>query len=296
MNKSVDYYVYVNGFWSGFMDKTDANHIEFFENIFKKTKISNYTITQNINEANVLFESLFAQSLVNYKNWRYKIHYSGESTTHNFSDYDIVLCCNQTNGNVIDVPLFTYYIHGNNFLDKLINRPIIKNIPSLFCCFIVSNPNCQIRNEMFKKLNTYKKVDSYGHYANNMGSRLIFNYWSENYRHFLSNYKFIICFENSKSGTYSTEKIVNSYLSGPIPIYWSSPLIKNVFNGESMLFLEDETHGALEILIDKIKELDNDDAKYLEFVNRPIFNNNMQYWYENYTIEKIAEKMNHLLN
>jgi hypothetical protein len=27
------YYIYINGFWNGFIDKTDANHIEFFENI-----------------------------------------------------------------------------------------------------------------------------------------------------------------------------------------------------------------------------------------------------------------------
>jgi hypothetical protein len=146
-------------------------------------------------------------------------------------------------------------------------------------------------------LNQYKKVDSYGGFENNMGgSRLKFDYWTEEFRQFLSTYKFIICFENTKIGTYSTEKIVNPYLSGIIPIYWSSHHIKNVFNPDSMLFLEDESDASYQILINKIKELDNDDEKYLEIVNRPVFSNsNIQYWNDNYTIEKIAEKIDILL-
>jgi hypothetical protein len=52
--ESYDYYIYVNGFWNGFVEKTDANHIEFFENILKQTKLSNYKITNYINLANLL--------------------------------------------------------------------------------------------------------------------------------------------------------------------------------------------------------------------------------------------------
>jgi hypothetical protein len=288
------FYIYVNGFWKGFINKTDANHIEFFENIFKKTKLQNYIITPDINKANVLFESLFSASLVNFKKWAYKIHYSGEPFVNKYSDYDIVLYSDNTINNVVDVPLFTYYIHGNNFLDKLIKRPIINKVPKEFCCFIVSNGNSFVRNNMFELLNNYKKVHSYGKFANNMGCNLKFDYWTEDFRNFLSNYKFIICFENSKLGTYSTEKIINPYLAGTIPIYWSSHHIKNIFNIDSMIFLEDESKNSFDLVLEKIKELDNDDMKYLEYVNRPIFSNN-NYFYENYTIEKIAEKINILL-
>ena len=31
MNK---YYIYVNAFWNGFVNKTDGNHIGFFEKLF----------------------------------------------------------------------------------------------------------------------------------------------------------------------------------------------------------------------------------------------------------------------
>lgn len=288
------YYIYVNGFWPGFIDKTDANNIDFFEKIFLKTKLYNYKITNDLKIANVLFESVFSSTLVNNKIWKYKIHYSGEPFVKKYSDYDIVLYSEKTQNNIIDIPLFTYYIHGNNFLDKLINKQVVKIVPKNFCCFIVSNGNCKTRNKMFELLNEYKKVDSYGKFANNMNVKLTFDYWTENFRNLLSTYKFIICFENSKFGTYSTEKIVNPYLSGSIPIYWSSHHIKNIFNVESMIFLENENDESYELLINKIKELDNNDEKYLEYINRPIFNN-INYWYENYTIDKIAEKINNIL-
>ena len=39
----------------------------------------------------VLFESVFGNSLVCYKKWKYKIHYSGEPYTNKNSNYDLIL-------------------------------------------------------------------------------------------------------------------------------------------------------------------------------------------------------------
>ena len=126
-----------------------------------------------------------------------------------------------------------------------------------------------------------------------MGMNLNFNYWTEEFRRFISNYKFIICFENSKFGTYSTEKIINPYLAEIIPIYWSSNKINNIISKNSMLFLENETNNCFQDLFEKIKELDNSDEKYLEFINRPIIDSNgLEYWKNNYSIEKIVEQIN----
>ena len=290
MNNNTKYFIYINGFWPGFNDKSDANHIGFFEELFKKTKLSNFIITNNINIANVLFESLFSQSLVNFKNWTYKIQYSGEPRVNNKKDYDIVLFSEKDNNNVIDLPLFVYYIYNNNFLDYLINPKETFIVPKKFCCFIVSNGNCQIRNTMFNKLNSYKKVDSYGKFNNNMNYNLLLNYWTPEFRNFISNYKFIICFENSKIGTYSTEKIINPLLSNIVPIYWSSEHIKNLFNTDSILFLENESEHEFNILFNKIIELDNNDDLYLKYVNNKKIN--MDYWNNNYSIDILATKIN----
>jgi len=300
MTTPTSYTIFVNGFWPGFLEKTDANHIGFFETIFPKS----VSFTNDIHSANVLFETIFAGSLVHAKKWLYKIQYSGEARWHDTNNYDLTLYCHTDNnlkltehtkpslehGNTIDLPLFVYYIHSNHFLDRLIHRPIRTSIPNKFCCFLVSNGGCEIRNNMFYLLNQYKKVDSCGHFANNMGGYLQFPYHTPEYIQFISNYKFIICFENSKIGTYSTEKIVNPYLANIIPIYWSSHYIKHTLNEESMLFLEDERPETYARLIERIFELDCDDDKYVEFVNRPVFSQ-MDYWNNHYSIEVLSKKM-----
>ena len=284
--------IYVHGFWGGFLDKTDANHIGFFENLFSRcTKLKNYSFTQNIDEANVLFESVFSGSLSNTKLWQYKIQYSGEPKVYPYQNYSVVLFSDFTRNNIVDVPLFTYYIHNNNFLPALKNKPIITKVPPEFCCFIVSNGNAHQRNKMFDVLNNYKRVHSLGKFNNNVGGHIKADYWTEDYRNILRNFKFIICFENSKFGTYITEKIVNPYLAGIVPIYWGTNHVFNIFNKNSMIYLEDESN--YENVLNKVIELDNDDTKYLEFVNRPFFNEN--YFNENYTIDKISEKLNNVL-
>ena len=78
MCDNTEYYIFLNGFWHGFADKTDANTIDIFEKIFSKTILKNFKITKDFNVANVLFESVFGNTLENIKNWKYKIFFSGE--------------------------------------------------------------------------------------------------------------------------------------------------------------------------------------------------------------------------
>ncbi len=288
--------IYVNGFWNGFVNKTDANDITYFENIFLKL-FNNYEITNDINKANILFESMFSGSLVRHKKWELTIFYSGEPKTRNYNDYDIVLDSHPTVNNVIDVPLFVYYIHGNNFLNRLLQPKQIINVPKKFCCFIVSNPYSIPRNKMFDLLSKYKRVDSYGNHNNNMGGkRLGLNYWTNEYFNFLSEYKFIICFENTKKGTYITEKIVNPLISGIIPIYWGTEHYKNVFNEERILYLEDEnSEDSYKKIVDKIIELDTDDNKYLQVVNKSVFSN-YDYFENNYQTDAIVKKISNVIS
>ena len=43
------YYILPYNWWPGFENKTDGNHIGFYENIFSRTKISNFEFTRDIN-------------------------------------------------------------------------------------------------------------------------------------------------------------------------------------------------------------------------------------------------------
>ena len=292
------YYIFPYNWWPGFIEKTDANHIGFFEALLSRTKLNNFEITYDINKANVLLEAGNPNEYIhNYKQWKYKINFIGEPALPHSEKYDIVLTSINHIRNIVDLPLSIAYIHCNNFLHYLYNRPKIIKVPTKFCSFIVSNPKCNLRNYLFQLINNYKKVDSMGGYANNMGYQIKEPYWSGKYFNILSNYKFMICCENTKMETYTTEKIVNPYLSRTIPIYWGSNNIKNIFNPDSMLFLEDETPESINKLIEQIIELDNNDEKYLEFINRPIFTEkNIQFWNENYMIDSLARKINDIIN
>jgi hypothetical protein len=292
------YYIYVDHWWPGFETKTDANHVGFYEELFLKTNLRNYEITTDINIANVLLNSGKPDDKIrSFKKWAFTINYIGEPVLPDSDKYDLCLTSVNNIHNVVDLPLSIAYIHCNHFLPKLLNREKITNIANNFCAFIVTNGSCAMRNKMFEKLNEYKKVNSMGRFSNNMGGVLHSPYWSNEYHGILRQHKFVICFENTKMETYSTEKIVNPYLGYSIPIYWGSHNIKNIFNENSMLFLQDETEESFENLMNKIIELDNDNDKYLDFINRPVFTeDNLNFWNENYTMDAIGRKIDTVLS
>lgn len=135
-----------------------------------------------------------------------------------------------------------------------------------FCCFIVSNPECVERNTMFHRLHEKRHVDSYGRLFRN--SIMPYETRGPEYIQFISQYRFMICFENKKQDWYLTEKIYNAYAAGCIPIYWGCPQIKEILNEKAFLLLED-IHG-IDALVDRIIEIDEDEEKYLEIFNQPL--------------------------
>ena len=330
---SEKYYIYFNSWWSGFFNGRDKCNIGFFKQLFLHTKMKNFEITNNLKIANVLFEAGKPNDkLLKSKNWKHTIVFTGEPVFPIYTNYDIIInshtkktydnydLCIKNNidpekaGYIIydDEKKFmekhTYqkrkhlhlspmlwYIHGNNYLPKLHVRKPIKNIPSNFCCFIVSNPVCHVRNKMFHELNKYKKVHSGGRYCNNIGRTVPGGWMSDRHIQFISQYKFMICFENSLLDL--SEKIINTYLAGVIPIYWGDTNIKNIFNSESMIFLEDTTEESYKKVIHKVIEIDNDNQKYLEMINKPLFTeDNKKYWTENFTFKALGSKINKLPN
>jgi hypothetical protein len=60
-------------------------------------------------------------------------------------------------------------------------------------------------------------------------------WWSDSLIDTYKNYKFVIAMENCKQEGYITEKIVNAFYSGAIPIYWGSSTITEFFNERAFL-------------------------------------------------------------
>lgn len=141
-----------------------------------------------------------------------------------------------------------------------------------FCSFVVSNYHPgrnRHRVEIFHKLSRYKRVDSGGRAFNNIGGPL-----PEGRAHkiaFLRTCKFNIAYENRSRPGYTTEKICDAMAARALPVYWGDPLITEQFNPRS--FLNRADFASDEALIERIIELDRDDAKYLQYLREPYFGN-----------------------
>lgn len=138
-----------------------------------------------------------------------------------------------------------------------------------FCNFVYSNgEGDSFRKELFDTISEYKKVSSGGKYLNNIG------YQVDNLESFQSKFKFSIACENSFYKGYTTEKIINAFNAGTIPIYWGNPDITNIINSKAIINCHD--YSDLKSVVEEIKRLDNDDEAYMQKLMEPILvKNNM---------------------
>ena len=88
---------------------------------------------------------------------------------------------------------------------------------------------------------------------------------------FMKEYKFNICPENKYYEWYVTEKLVDAIKAGCIPIYYGAfnKFDEKIFNKDRILFCDDIN------LEKKVKELNSNKEKYLEFIKQPIFKENV---------------------
>ena len=138
-----------------------------------------------------------------------------------------------------------------------------------FCAWLVSNGGSKARNLFYQKLSEYKKIDSGGKFKNNIG------YIVQNKKEFLKNYKFSICFENSKKDGYISEKLFDAFESGTIPIYFGDDSIKQLINNKAYIHVKDQSD--FEEKIELIKKIDNDDNLYENMIKEKIVINDSLY-------------------
>ena len=242
-------------FWGGF----DKNN-NYFYNILKEEfdiEISD--------SPDFLFFSIFGNRHLNYK--CKKIFYTGENIAPplHYCDYSFSFdyLNDERNYRLPHYLLYDGYYELQR--PKIIDDSLAKR---KFCNFVVSNSGCQERNSFYSELSKYKKVDSGGRFANNIGGSV------DNKVKFQSNYKFSIAFENNayrpQHPGYTTEKIMEPMTVNSIPIYWGNPEIDKEFNTKSFINVYD--YDSIDDVIDYIIELDKDDNKYLELLNQPWFN------------------------
>ena len=124
------------------------------------------------------------------------------------------------------------------------------------------------RSIFFEKLNAYKRVESAGTLLNNMPDGMRVNWLDDSKTNFQRRSKFTICFESTAHEGFITEKITDAFFADTIPIYYGSSNVKEIFNPEAFIHVAD--YESFDAVVEKIRELDQDDEKYLAMMRQPI--------------------------
>jgi len=168
--------------------------------------------------------------------------------------------------------------------NRKINFKKIKKEKNKFCIFLYSQ-DINSRNNFYKLLNKYKKIDAPGRCMNNMPpisnkspreSRVSKN-WVKTKLDFIKNYKFTIAFENDIKNGWVTEKLTHPLLVNSIPIYIGTENVKKDFN--TKCFINYADFKNTKEFIKHIIEVDNNDELYKKYLDQPIFNNKKQHYF-----------------
>ena len=256
------------------MKKIKIKFVDFWPNFNEKDNLIYDILNKKYNveicdDPDYVICSTFGAKHLKY-NDKIKILLIGENIAPNFDLYDYII-------GFYDIKFKDRYLKYNILFDKSMIELAIKrkeNKPTKFCCFVYSrNKLDQQRKYIFDKLSEYKKVDSGGRYLHNIDYKI--GELKEDKVNFQKDYKFIIACENQSYPEYTSEKILEAFASGGIPIYWGDPQVDQIFNKKA--FINCMEYDNLDEVKQKIIELDNDDQKYMEMQRQKVFNEKIDF-------------------
>lgn len=134
-----------------------------------------------------------------------------------------------------------------------------------FCNFIYSNPASRPRNLVFWALDARRGVHSFGpHLRNRVDPRLHARKgsWRSPKFDVMADYRFTIAFENSSHPGYTSEKLIDAWIAGTVPIYWGNPEVARDFPADAMLILD--SSRSLDDLVEEVLAVDADPQRYAE--------------------------------
>jgi hypothetical protein len=256
--------------------KNNKNCLNYLKDIFKNKK--NFIFKINTKNPDYILYDVFGCEHNNPKyNNSIKIAEYSENIIPDFNEADYVL--SQAHFSYLDryfkYPSFIYQLNILNksyFLIyinidiKQIRKSILKQpIRTKFCAAVISN---NISSDLFrlnfiKQLNKYKKVDMGGFVYNNVGGKV------NNKIEFLSSYKFCIAMENTDGDGYISEKIIEAFAGGTIPIYYGDYMIDEYINKRAYILIKSEKD--INKKIEYIKKIDNDNKLYKSILSEKIF-------------------------
>lgn len=255
--------------WAHKVDKDSFENSQIVQ-FFKKHLGQKYDFKWS-NHPTYLLYGPFGDTHLDYDKSCIRIFCTGENirTDWNLADYGIDYDLFDFGERHLHYPLYFYYQAD---LKNALKKHLLCDLRTKFCSFVVSNSmGDRIRGEFFDKLGKYKKVDSGGMYKNNIGLLV------KDKHMWIQGYKFNLCFENSVHNGYVTEKLIQAFATGCIPIYWGDQSlcdakyahIRPIFNPKAFINIHD--FNSFESAIQEIERIDNDENAYNMMRNEPIF-------------------------
>ncbi len=231
-------------------------------NAFSKLFIDQgFERSDDVSKAGVVIASVFGRS--HWKAQGSVVMVSQEAYTKDaLADYTID-CRFLPRANHLRLPVW-----ASLFLNKppeFLPAPL-ENSGERFCNFIFSNRNCPERNAFFEMLHARTPVDALGSVMNNTTDpRLSARYssgWQSGKIDVLRDYRFTIAFENREMLGYTTEKMIDAWLAGSVPIYWGNPGFTLDFPPDSCLSLYEA--GSMHRLMEQVLEAEREPERYAQ--------------------------------
>lgn len=216
--------------------------------------------------ADYVFHSCFGYDVLKYPGVRIFVTGENVSPDMNISDYAMAFDQMTLSDRYCWLPLIIFYTDAYNTLKA--PRPPVDEVLKTktdFCAYVMSSTrdSAPERTQIYDLLSKYKTVHSGGSWNNNVGGRV------PDKLAFQSTHKFVIAFENSSTPGYLTEKFAEASQANAIPIYWGDPTIAQYFNPKAFINCHD--YATLEEAVERVKEIDGNDALYRQMLEEPWF-------------------------
>ena len=172
-----------------------------------------------------------------------------------------------------------FFLNVGSVLQK--KSPFIKNNNTKrdrLAAYIAHHSPLQ-RDKMFEALrNLDASVDGLGKANHTRDVELPEGWW--NLDKVYKDYKFGFAMENADQDGYITEKIMNVYRGGAVPIYWGTYKVKEIFHPDSFIYVND--YSSFEEAAKDIVAIANDPERYEAMRTAPIFLENSTPDYSKY--------------
>lgn len=267
--------MFINGFWRGFIERTNGVHFGFFEHVLSGALERDVIVTSSIDDADVLLESHFSPSVFVSRRWVYSIFFSGEAAIplpDHVGQYSLVL----GNHSHVSCPLYLLY----DYCKPREYPAVISVVPPKKVCAVISSDGGpgQFRNRFIDELmRRGVHVDMGGKHRNNIGYTVPGSYDEQPILDFQRQYRVVLALENTLGDHYITEKVVNPLRAGTIPAYYGSKHVTNYINSSRFVHIDPDN---IDTAVLEIQRLCDDDEYWLHMVNQPCFVKSTDEWIE----------------